>query len=140
MDYRRDPLLAVDRALREATQRYEQRPTPEHARGATAYEALAAAQPIPVAAPVRVALPSDGATDSASNSQPRGALLRIAEAAKLLGVGRSTVYQLVAANAVPVVRIGRLVRVPRDALLRWIEEQARDPCPGSLSIRMVSDG
>jgi len=42
MDYRRDPLLAVDRALREATQRYEQRPTPEHARGATAYEALAA--------------------------------------------------------------------------------------------------
>lgn len=67
MDYRRDPLLAVDRALREATPRYEQRPTPEHARGATAYEALAAAQPIPVAAPVRVALPSDGATDSAGS-------------------------------------------------------------------------
>lgn len=136
MDYRRDPLLvAVERALREATKRYEQRPTPEHARGAAAahrlaaaaYEALAAAQPIPVAAPVRVALPSDWATDSASNSQPRGALLRIAEAAQLLGVGRSTVYQLVAANAVPVVRIGRLVRIPRDALLRWIEDQVGNP-------------
>jgi excisionase family DNA binding protein len=136
MDYWRDPLLvAVERALREATQRYEQRPTPEHARGAAAahrlaaaaYEALAAAQPIPAAAQTRVAPRADRAADPASSPQPSGALLRIAEAAELLGVSRSTLYQLVSANAVPVVRVGRLVRIPRDALLRWIENQAYNP-------------
>lgn len=77
MDCRRDPLLvAVERTLREATQRYEQRPTLEHER----------------------------ADEMASDVPP-----------------------LVAANALPVVRIGRLVRVPRDALPRRIEEQARAP-------------
>lgn len=50
-------------------------------------------------------------------------LLRAEEAAGLLGLGRSKTYQLIAASAIPVVRIGRSVRVPRTALLRWIEEQ-----------------
>ena len=136
MDYRRDPLLvAVERALREAMQRYEQRPTPEHARGAAAahrlaaaaYDAIAAAQPIPVMAPPPAASPRERVNEVASGSSPHRALLRIAEAAELLGVGRSTVYQLVPANAVPVVRVGRLVRIPRDALLRWIEDQVHNP-------------
>lgn len=136
MDYRRDPLLiAVERALREATQRYEQRPTPEHARGAAAahrlaaaaYDAIAAAQPIPVTASSPVVSPHDRVAEVASSSPPRNALLRIAEAAELLGVSRSTLYQLVSANTVPVVRVGRLVRIPRDALLRWIENQAYNP-------------
>jgi len=65
--------------------------------------------------------------EGASDSPPRSALLRIAEAAELLGVGRSTVYQLVSANAVPVVRVGRLVRIPRDALLRWIKDHVHSP-------------
>lgn len=50
-------------------------------------------------------------------------LLRVAEAAALLGLSRSRVYQLSAANVIPVVHIGRQVRVPKAALLRWIEER-----------------
>ena len=138
MDYRRDPLLvAVERTLREASQRYEQRPTPEHARAvaaahrlaAAAYDVIAAAQPIPVIAPTPAASSHGRVNEVASGSPPHSALLRIAEAAELLSVGRSTVYQLVSANAVPVVRVGRLVRIPRDALLRWIEDQVHSPEP-----------
>ena len=38
-------------------------------------------------------------------------LLRIPDAARLLDVSRSTVYQLIASEQLPVVRIGRSVRV-----------------------------
>jgi len=50
-------------------------------------------------------------------------LLRVEEVAKLLAVGRTTVYTLVSAQKLPVVRIGRSLRIPRDGLLRWILEQ-----------------
>jgi excisionase family DNA binding protein len=43
-------------------------------------------------------------------------LLRIPEAARLLGIGRTTMYQLVAKGEVPVLRIGRSVRVSRAAV------------------------
>jgi excisionase family DNA binding protein len=43
-------------------------------------------------------------------------LLRISEAAELLGVSRSTLYQLVARGDLAVVKIGRSVRVPRTAV------------------------
>jgi excisionase family DNA binding protein len=45
-------------------------------------------------------------------------LVRMSEAAKLLSISRSTMYQLVAKGDVPVVRIGRSVRVSRAALDR----------------------
>lgn len=47
-------------------------------------------------------------------------LLRANEVARLLNVGRSTVYELIARRELPVIRIGRLVRVPRLALEEWI--------------------
>src|SRR5437899_699761 len=50
-------------------------------------------------------------------------LLRVEEAATLLGVGRTTIYALVSAQKLPIVRIGRSVRIPREVLLRWIREQ-----------------
>lgn len=49
-------------------------------------------------------------------------LLRIEEAAKLLGLGRTTVFALVSAQKLPVVRLGRSVRIPREALEQWIQE------------------
>jgi excisionase family DNA binding protein len=49
-------------------------------------------------------------------------LLTVTRAAELLGVSRSTLYQLVAAGRVPVVRLGRAVRVPR----RELERMAAD--------------
>ena len=43
-------------------------------------------------------------------------LLRIPEAARLVGVSRSTMYQLIGSGEVPVVRLGRSVRVLRAKL------------------------
>ncbi len=47
-------------------------------------------------------------------------LLRVYEVARLLGIGRSKTYELIARGDLPSLRIGRLVRVPRHALEQWI--------------------
>jgi excisionase family DNA binding protein len=47
------------------------------------------------------------------------------EVARLLGVGRTKAFQLMARSEVPVVRIGRCVRVPREALTDWINSRTR---------------
>jgi excisionase family DNA binding protein len=49
-------------------------------------------------------------------------LLKAADVAKLLGLGRTKVFAMLAAGELPVVRIGRSVRVPRAALERWVVE------------------
>jgi excisionase family DNA binding protein len=48
-------------------------------------------------------------------------LLRPSEAATLLGLGRSKVYELAAAGVIPSIRIDRSIRIPMDALQKWIE-------------------
>lgn len=139
MDIKRDPLLAaVTRVIQDAVQRYERLPTAEHARevgaahrlAAAAYEALAASRPIPVDAPPQ-ALATGGVTERregfAGAGQDLPLLLRITEAATLLGLSRSTMYSLVNSGRVPIIRLGGVVRIPRDQLLRWIEDQARNP-------------
>jgi excisionase family DNA binding protein len=50
-------------------------------------------------------------------------MLRPAEAADSIGVSRSKLYELLAKNEIPSVRVGSSVRVPVDALKRWISEQ-----------------
>lgn len=52
-------------------------------------------------------------------------LLRAVEVARLLGLSRSNVYALMSTGTLPVVRIGRAIRVPRPALLEWIEKNTR---------------
>ena len=42
------------------------------------------------------------------------------EAARALGVGRSMVYELLAAGALASVRVGRLRRIPADALHAYV--------------------
>jgi excisionase family DNA binding protein len=49
-------------------------------------------------------------------------LLKVDEVAKMLGLGRTKVYDMMGAGELPVVRIGSAVRVPRKQLLDWIEE------------------
>lgn len=53
-------------------------------------------------------------------------LLRVPEAAEALGISRSQMYQLVAAGVVPVIRIGRSVRVPIEALRQWVGENTAE--------------
>lgn len=43
-------------------------------------------------------------------------LLRVADAARLLSVSRTSMYQLIASGRVPTVKIGRSRRVPRSGL------------------------
>ena len=50
-------------------------------------------------------------------------LLRAEEAAHLLGIGRTKIYEMIARGEVPVLRIGRLVRVPQHALEAWIADR-----------------
>lgn len=48
-------------------------------------------------------------------------LLDANDVARRLKIGRTKTYQLILRGAIPVVRIGRSVRVPAMALARWIE-------------------
>ena len=51
-------------------------------------------------------------------------LLKPEEAGALLGVGRSKIYSLISSGELPCVRIGGSVRVPGDALRRWVEQHS----------------
>ena len=53
----------------------------------------------------------------------------VEEAARRIGVGRTTMYALVAAGEVPSVMIGRLRRIPAQALSEYIA--ARTQAAGS---------
>ena len=46
------------------------------------------------------------------------------EVARLLGIGRTKAFQMMARDELPVVRIGRCVRVSRAGLERWVTEQS----------------
>jgi len=45
------------------------------------------------------------------------------DVARLLGIGRTKTFQMLASGELPTVRIGRCVRVPVAALKDWIGRQ-----------------
>jgi excisionase family DNA binding protein len=49
-------------------------------------------------------------------------LLKVGEAATLLGVAKITIYRLVWAGAIKPVHIGRAIRIPRSELERFVRE------------------
>jgi excisionase family DNA binding protein len=59
--------------------------------------------------------------DAKIPSQTRRFILTVEEAAEALGVGRTTMYGLLAAGMVESVRIGRLRRIPVDALTSYVD-------------------
>jgi excisionase family DNA binding protein len=50
-------------------------------------------------------------------------LLTVREAQDVLSLGRSKLYELIASGELPVVRIGRAVRLPARALEAWVAKQ-----------------
>lgn len=54
-------------------------------------------------------------------------LLTIQEACAAVGVCRTVGYKLAASGRWPVVRIGRSVRIPADALRKWVEQNTQEP-------------
>lgn len=51
-------------------------------------------------------------------------LLNADEAAELLHVPRSTLYELVRSRHLPHVRVGRSLRFTRERLARWVDENS----------------
>jgi excisionase family DNA binding protein len=49
-------------------------------------------------------------------------LLRVSEFAQMAHVSRSYAYQLVQEKQIPHVRLGGCIRIPRNALLSYIEQ------------------
>jgi len=48
-------------------------------------------------------------------------LLTVRDVEQQLQLGRTRTHELLRCDEIPVIRIGRVVRVPRDALLQWID-------------------
>jgi len=66
-----------------------------------------------------------GAGEPASHPVPprsEALLLDSREVARLLSIGRTKAFELMAREQLPVVRIGRCVRVSRHALESWIAQ------------------
>jgi len=60
----------------------------------------------------------------AATTLAEGPLLRPEEAARLLSVKPSWVYEAVRAGRVPCVRVGRHIRFTRPMLEAWLAEQS----------------
>lgn len=70
-------------------------------------------------------LPSPKAAPPASTPPP---ILTVDELAVLLRVNRKTAYDAIAEGRIPGARrVGRAIRVSRDAVLQWLHGQAREP-------------
>jgi excisionase family DNA binding protein len=58
-----------------------------------------------------------------AHEEPQSAVLTVDELAKVLRVDRKTVYNLIARGELPGVRrLGRAVRIHRDAVLGWLAQ------------------
>jgi excisionase family DNA binding protein len=62
--------------------------------------------------------------DPMMNSLNDAHLLTVPEAATYLRIGRNLAYELIARGDLPAVRLGRVIRVPRTGLERWLEDEA----------------
>ena len=56
-------------------------------------------------------------------------LLRPVEAAEVIGIGRSKLYELLSTGELPSIRIGSSVRVPVAELRAWIERRIEQQGP-----------
>jgi excisionase family DNA binding protein len=51
-------------------------------------------------------------------------LMKPAEAAAALGIGRNRIYELIAQGRIPVVRVGQRDMIAADALREWAKAQS----------------
>jgi excisionase family DNA binding protein len=77
---------------------------------------------------IRLARPGDGPVPSVSPSPAAAGeplLVRVEEAAELLAISRAALYPMLG-REIPVVRIGRAVRIPRQALAEYVARTVED--------------
>jgi excisionase family DNA binding protein len=63
---------------------------------------------------------------SASGVSPTREWLSYAEAAALVGLGRTTLWKLAGAGELEVARVGRAVRINRESLTAYMKRSAGD--------------
>ncbi len=70
------------------------------------------------------------------------AVLTVEEAARFLRIGSTSMYELCRTNSIPHVRLGRLIRIPRAALLEWLgqSETAQGGNLGAASSEYTDSG
>ena len=85
--------------------------------------------PSPSPSKAAVAVVDDSAEDGLTIDQadPRAGplLMTVPEAARVRNIGRRQAWELVWRNQVPVVRLGRSVRIARTALERFVLDRSR---------------
>lgn len=69
--------------------------------------------------------PQPDLTPTSSRTSPEGSttavLVTVKEAGRMLGVGRTTAYELIASGDLEVVHIGRCARVPVQSVIELVE-------------------
>lgn len=50
-------------------------------------------------------------------------VMTVAEAARLLKIARSEAYKLISQGEIPVIRLGKAIRIPRDPFLAWLQSK-----------------
>ena len=65
-------------------------------------------------------------------------MLTVRETAALLHISEKTVYKTIEQGTLPHVRFGRVIRIPRFGLERWIAEQAGVPDMASEGVELSS--
>lgn len=99
----------------------------EHAAGMQASNAAPQADPegSVIAPPVGSYDPGTGHGTAPSATghptAPTDEVIDVEAVARLLHVGRNTVYTLVARNAIPHRRLGKQIRFHRAAIMRWLD-------------------
>lgn len=72
--------------------------------------------------PGQLELPVTG--DAYGGERTKALLLTVKEAAALMRIGRDTTYALVAQRRIPCLKLGKQIRIPRDALIAHLQKEA----------------
>jgi len=71
-----------------------------------------------------------GAVEQSQNGRgrivPEPLLLKVEEAARMLSLSRTTVYELMESGQLPSIKCGTARRIPRAALDEWIAQQLQE--------------
>jgi excisionase family DNA binding protein len=75
----------------------------------------------------------------ANQSGEPDCLLRAADLQELLGLSRAKIYRLMQDNVLPTVRIGKSIRVPQRALMRWIDKHTQSSSDAPVASQLPTD-
>lgn len=63
---------------------------------------------------------SDHVFNAVESGEAMPETLTVQDIQKILKLGRNRVYNLVHSNAFPVIRIGNLIRIPKEPFYEWL--------------------